>query len=106
TYELWWVPTVPTLPHTENFSTASKYQTCLGCVTYQEGCSANAACTGRFFFAQSGSITVNVASQADAGMMTGSATAMTLQEWDTTTDVPTSGGACATPPASTFSVSW
>jgi hypothetical protein len=106
TYELWWVPTAPTLPYTENFSTASKYNTCEACVTYRETCTATAACSGRFFFAQTGSISVNTATRADAGVMQGSATAMTLQEWDTTNDVPVSGGACVTLPATTFNVSF
>jgi hypothetical protein len=106
TYEVWWVPTPPTLPYTENFTTASKYNTCEACVTYRETCSASTTCSGRFFFAQTGSMSVTAATRADAGILTGSASAMTLQEWDTTNDLPVSGGACVTLPATAFSVSF
>jgi hypothetical protein len=79
---------------TVDVSTQGSYNNCTYCFTYASGCS-NGTCTG-FYYATSGQVHFSQASRADAGTVAATATGLTLQEWDTNTDAPVSGGGCYT----------
>ncbi|MFO0595417.1 MAG: lamin tail domain-containing protein [Myxococcaceae bacterium] len=106
TLELYWGDAGVALPTTENYGPGSTYGACTACSWIGEGCDPVLGCQ-RFYFQQSGSVTVSVASRNELnGRMTGSVNAASFVEWDFGTDAPVSGGGCIELAAQNVDVTW
>ncbi|MDP1830373.1 MAG: hypothetical protein Q8L48_44335 [Archangium sp.] len=85
---------VPPFPYTENFTTATRYRTCIACGIYYEQCDSVTLACQKEYLAQGGSMTITRVDRAPAGRIEGSASGVRFNEWDLTTDTAVPGGGC------------
>ena len=94
-------------PYSATFSSADTWGNCATCLLAYTGCDAGGDCGGPWYFAQSGSVTVNAATRnRDAGIFNAAATDVTLVEWDFAADEAVPGGSCITLGSAVWNISW